>query len=255
MKLRTIVVSVVVCSLLVGTQAFAHNTVLGPTGLILNPTAGVMGRGQYSVQAGYYREKPTFFKLRGWNLNVATGIADRLELAVGLQDVKATATPGGTFFDMTAVSGGLKYQVHQESGGSPAMAVGVQMSNVAKQGGAYLVWSKTLTAKNGGGGKEENDWRVHAGVRYDAVDSRRSVATGSDENKVTVFGGIEAPVANRLRFMGEFNQRHKALLTSPFSATLHYGASENTHVFAGIARIGVSSETGWVVGINHAFGK
>ncbi len=254
MKLRKIAVTVVVCSLLMGTQAFAHNTIFGPTGLILNPTAGVMGRGQYSTQLSYYKEEPTFFELRGWNLNVATGIADRLELAVGLQDVKATATPGGTFFDMTAVSGGLKYQVKEESGNSPAVAVGVQMSNVAKQGGAYVVWSKTLTAKNGGGGNGENDWRVHAGVRYDNVDSRRS-ATGSDENKVTVFGGIEAPVANRLRFMGEFNQRHKALVTTPFSATLHYGASENTHVFAGIARIGTSAETGWVVGINYGFGK
>lgn len=253
MKLRTIVVSVVVGSMLMGAQAFAHNTIFGPTGLILNPTAGVMGRGQYSTQLSYYREEPNFFELRGWNLNIATGIADRLELALGLQDVKVTLTPGGTFLDMTGVSGGLKYQVREESGNSPAVAVGVIGSNVAKQGGAYVVWSKTLTAK-GGGQHGENDWRVHAGARYDSVDARRSV-TGSDENKVTVFGGIEAPVANRLRFMGEFNSRHKALATTPFSASLHYGASENTHVFAGIGRLGTSAETGWFVGINYGFGK
>ncbi|MCS6862262.1 MAG: TonB-dependent receptor [Abditibacteriales bacterium] len=253
MKLRTIVVSVVVSSLLMGAQAFAHNTVFGPTGLILNPTAGVIGRGQYSTQLAYYREEPTSFELRAWSLNVATGITDRLELAVGVQDAKVDLTPGGTFFDMTGISGGLKYQVQAESGNSPAMALGVVMSNVAKQAGVYAVWSKSLVSK-GSGQNGENDWRVHAGVRYDDVDARRSV-TGSDETKVTVFGGIEAPIANRWHFMGEFNSRHKALSTTPFSASLHYRASENTQIFAGIGRIGFSSDTGWFVGINHGFGR
>ncbi len=145
-------------------------------------------------------------------------------------------------------------QVRQETDTSPAVAVGVQFDNLFKRGTAYVVASRTLNPQPLPPKEGKQPWRVHAGVRYDDVDASRSF-TGKDESKVTLFGGIEAALSRRVRLMAEVNQRHDASISAPFSATLHFGLSENASLFGGLSRLGTTTDTGWIVGVNYGFGK
>ncbi len=71
MKLRTIAASIVVSVLLMGSQAFAHITIFGGTGLVLNPTADVVPAGRVNTQFSYWKEEEQFASVRGYSLSGA----------------------------------------------------------------------------------------------------------------------------------------------------------------------------------------
>lgn len=255
MKLRTIIASVVLSIVLLGGRAFAHNTIFGSTGLIFNPTAGVMPQGQFSLQASYFRETPTFpvTRVRGTTLSGATGIAPRLEFSLGGQDVEIRAG-GMTVFDSKAVSAGLKYLWLEETDTAPAVAIGIQYDNLIKRETAYLAISRTLMTKKRCGEQNGDTWRAHVGARYDRADRTRT-ATGADENEITFFGGIEAAITPRVRLMGEFQSREDIAFFTPYSATLHVTLSENATLFGGLVRSGVGNDSGYIIGVTYGFGK
>ena len=240
MQLRTVVVTVVLCFLTFCHRAFAGPTIFGSTGLVYNPTARIAPQGQLNLQASYLRERPPGIEARGLNLSGAVGLASRLELSVGAIDGRIRGT---TNLDTSGVGGGLKYLLREESGSSPAIAVGVQHVNVLKMDTAYLVLSKKLNPK------ENADW--HLGIRFDKMDAARSV-TGNDESEITFYAGVDAAISPRLRFLGELNTRHAGLAKAPVTATLHYALSERVTVFGGLARL--SPGSGWIVGVTYGFG-
>jgi hypothetical protein len=246
MKLRTVVVSVVVCCYAMCSRAFAHSTIFGSTGLIYNPTAAVAPQGQANLHLSYLREDPNNRNQRGINLGGAFGIAPRWEFSVGYVDAQIRGA--GTNFDASGLGAGLKYLWQEEAGNKPAVAVGVQRVNILKDSTVYVALSKNLTPKQPAG----KGVRGHAGVRFGRIDSTRSI-TGSDETDITFYGGVETGLSSRVRFMGEVNSRHDGLAKSPVTATLHFALSDSLNLFGGYARL--SPGSGWIAGLSYGFGK
>lgn len=247
MKLRTVVISVILCCSLMSRPALADSrpTIFGSTGLIYNPTAAVAPQGQFSAHLSYLRETPNGRSQRGINLSGAVGVAPRWEVSLGLVDAEIR---DGVNLDTTAVNAGVKYLWRTETDTAPAVAVGVQHVNILKDSTVYVVVSKQLTPQP----KEGKGVRGHLGVRFDRIDATRSV-TDKDESKITAYGGVEATLSPRVHFMGEVNTRHRGLAASPVTATLHFNVSENVTVFGGYVHL--SPGSGWIAGLSYGFGK
>jgi hypothetical protein len=113
-KLKTIVASVVLCSLMMDSQALAHVTIYGGTGLVFNPTADIVPAGRINTQFSYWREKPNGSsgafsvsslsadsQLKGYSLGVAFSLhcfcnfCRHSEFSLGFQSVKGYGTDGG----------------------------------------------------------------------------------------------------------------------------------------------------------------
>ena len=152
----------------------AEPTILGPTGLIVNPTADLTQVEHGWIALNFFDNSDNSV----WTANVTGSVADNFELGLGAVHPD-DGDDGITFF--------LKWLFLPEEENFPGGAVGVTATDIAGDSSQtwYLVASKFFYF----GDKVTESASMHGGVSY---------ITGADDEGIEFFGGMD------FEFMDDF---------------------------------------------------
>ncbi|MEO6909239.1 MAG: hypothetical protein ABI210_15240, partial [Abditibacteriaceae bacterium] len=233
-------------TVVVGTAgtAKADLTLNGNTGMFLNPNA-------YLVQRDHAKAQINYFELgngiQTYNIAGVIRAGDRLEIGAGLSKLKLNDHYYG---DNTDFILNAKYQLRAPVKGDYALAAGVGYNGaLANNKSAYLVASKSF-------GKVVDKGSVNAsvGVRVDEFSDY-----GPNSSKMSIFGGVAVPVADKLTVIGELQSKNlENYGSTPYSLGVRYRANENFTLSAGLARIGLDYDNGGsklFAQVGYTFGK
>ncbi len=214
-------------------------TLNGNTGMFLNPNAYLVRGDQPRAQVNYFGIADG---VKTYNLTGVMRAGDRAEVGAGISKLKSDY-----YYDDTTdfiING--KYQLRAPVDGSFALAVGAGYNGaLADNKYAYLVASKPF-------GKIIDRGPISAslGVRWDRF---------WDSSKVSIFGGVEVPVGDKLSIIGELQSKNLEYYgTTPYSLGVRYRANDKFTLGAGIARLGLdydSSGSKLFFQAGYTFGK
>lgn len=166
--------AVLACALLCCAPAYAEPSASGYSGLMLTPTADVIGRGQYAAGAFILNQRP------GRHTTYLGQFGATRGLEVGLTSIRFKG--GGRETILNA-----KYQFQRERGGRAAVACGIYDPTDEVDSTAYFVASKTIRTR----GEALQNLRVHVGAGGGVLDG--------------VFAGVSVELVRNLTAMVEFD--------------------------------------------------
>lgn len=226
----------VAAAALVGTAGVSHAASLsGPTGLFLNPTAGIAEKGTVDAGVDYLQFSNDGVRLNRFGIAAATGVADDFEVSGSYHRYSKDAR-----FNEWNI--GAKYRFYNKAEKGLSLAAGANYLKVTSGGGhttdAYVVATKAFANSSGRAPIAGN-----LGLRYN------DHSGGGD--KADVFAGVVVPLSRTGEFslIGELGSKRHTWGESEYALGVNYspaGASYN--VSAGIARHIKVVQVGYVFG-------
>jgi hypothetical protein len=212
----------------------------GPGGLFLHPTASLPPKGQLTPSLLLLpQHDPEDHVTRTW-------ISGSLDYGL-LRDLEI----GGTVLKVTAwnrdPSGGgyFKYRFLRESATRPAMAFGF----TGLGGGDVDTRIAFLALKKGFGAAGRHPITAHLGVQYaDVVD-------GFSKHEFQPYAGVELGLTSRLSFIAEGRPRMSQEFGTPLALTLSYRVSRRWHLAVTWANNGRSDEPRFGFGAGLSLGS
>jgi len=185
----------------------------GPGGLFLLPTASVPEKGQLTPGVLLLpQHSPVDGKTRTWeSASLDYGATRDLEIgAAGLKIAGRGAASAGGF---------AKYRFLRETSARPAMAVGFSILGFGSANTqiGFLAFRKQLV----GGKGNPHPVTAHLGVQY------AGFLDGIRRDEFQPYGGMEIGLLPRLEFVGEARRGGRGDFATPFALTLvyRYGAA------------------------------
>lgn len=223
---------------LAGTAGVSNAASLdGPTGLFLNPTAGVAEKSTADVGVDYLQYSNSGVRLNRIGVSGAFGVADKVEVSGGYHRYSKDAR-----YNEWGV--GAKYQFLNRPEKGLSVAAGANYLKTTNGGGhstdVYVVATQAFSNS-----ADRAPIAGNLGVRYN------DYSGGSGGDKVDVFAGVVVPITRtgELSLIGELGSKRHTWGESEYALGLHYrpaGASYN--VSAGIARHIKVVQVGYVFG-------
>jgi hypothetical protein len=211
----------------------------GPGGLFLHPTASVPPKGQLSPSLLVLpQHNPDARSTRTWlSASLDYGLLENLE--IGATYLKVAG------WDRDASAGGFfKYRLLQETASRPAVAVGftgLSGGDVDARIG-FLALRKQLSAGR-------HPVTAHLGVQYvDEVDEL-------PKNELQPYAGVEVGLSSRLTFIAEGRPRMKGEFGTPLALTLSYAVASNWKLAITWANNGWSDEPRFGIGAGFSLGS
>lgn len=207
----------------------------GPTGVFLNPTAGIAKKGAPDVAVDYLRYSKDGVRLNRVGVAGVVGITEKAEISGSFHRYSGDAK----FNEWTV---GAKYQVLSKQSGL-AVAVGADYLKATNGGDhrtdAYVVATQPIkTSAN------RAPIVGSLGLRYNDY--------GNGGDKADVFGSLIIPItrSGELNLCGELGSKRSATGESEYALGLHYAPKGASYtVAAGVAR------DIFVVQVGYQFGK
>jgi len=212
----------------------------GPEGLFLHPTASLPPKGR--LTPGFLllpQYNPDVKQTRTWLSGfIDYGVTDDLE--VGFAAVKVFN------WERDASFGGFaKYRLVREGATMPAVAVGF----TGLGGGDVDTRIGFLAARKQFGIGKGRHIVVHAGVQYvDFVD-------GNPRDEFEPFAGLELGLTSRLSFIAEGRPRQTHDFGTPLALSLAYRVSDRWRLAVSWANNGLSSHPMWGFGAGLSLGS
>jgi hypothetical protein len=230
------------CMALLGSPATVVNaqSLYGPGGLFLHPTADVPEKGQVTV--GVIALPQHIHPTAGLHTNptwisgtVDYGLNDNIE--VGFTSL------GITHFD-PSFGGYFKYRFRRESSRMPAMAVGFTFSGFGECDGraGFLALRKQLSTN------DRHPIVGHVGLQY------INVLGGLPYNQFLPHAGVEVGVARRLTFIAEARPRGKGDIKTSTALSLSYQYGKGNRLVVTWANTGQSVQPRFGVGVGYLIG-
>ncbi|HEX8551238.1 MAG TPA: hypothetical protein VF681_06735 [Abditibacteriaceae bacterium] len=247
--------------------ARADLTYQGAVGLPLNPTAQIPQPGGIRLQANYFDQGDidaggaNIGDVRDMSIVAAGRVAGQIELNGGYKKfrVRESGLVPANSLDPLDESGfviGAKYLFSRESdpvGVRIAAGVGHDRATL-RNTHAYVVGTKYLGALVEG----RVPTTVHLGLRYDRfrLPALPLIGGASDSSsKVSVYGGVEFPVADSFALVGELQSKNIDGGKIPYSASVRFRPQGQPFAASiGIARQGITGDNGLFAQLGYTFG-
>lgn len=236
-------------AVVVGTAgaAKADLTLNGNTGMFLNPNAYLVSKDKPQVQVNYFKlySEPGY-SVNTYNITGVLRAGDRAEVGAGVSKLDAD----DYYYNDTDFIVNAKYQLRAPENGNFALAAGAGYNGaLADNKYAYLVASKPF-------GKiiDRGPISASVGVRWDSF----SWGGYDHSSKVSVFGGVEVPIGDKLAVIGELQSKNLEFedSKSPYSIGLRYHANNKFTLGAGLAQSGIMNESSKLfVQVGYNFGS
>jgi hypothetical protein len=167
--------------------ASAEPTILGPTGLIVNPTADITAVEHAWIALNFLDNDDNSL----WTLNITGSVSEEFEVGVGAVHPD-DGDDGLSFF--------LKWLFYPESEKFPGAAAGITITDVAGENTTmlYLVASKFFYL----GDYASENASVHGGLSY---------VTGSGDDDFDFFGGVDVEIMESLIAIAEYSSDDRAV--------------------------------------------
>lgn len=218
--------------------ARADLTYQGAVGLPLNPTAQIPELSGVRVQGNYFDlGGAAGGSLRYYSIVGAGRAGDRIEVNGGI--TRLDGSNALSFADETSFAIGAKYLFTRES--DPQR---VRLAAGAGYDRALIrnLYAYGVATKSFGRGISEGRRSItgHLGLRYDRFDS--GSFGGDQSNKLSVYGGVEVPVAEKFTVVGELQSKKFDGGSSPYSLSVRYRPQNSPFgASVGIQRQGVAN--------------
>lgn len=174
---------------------------VAPIGLVLNPTAYVLPKGQWLIGGGMFQQAvATGTTDRQFSAGIYQGVTDDLQLGAFWVGVRRERPTGGRVTDSFFGGAGQWKFVDESAGMSliPSVALGGYAYGGKGSGGtAYLVASKNLMNEVRPGAVF-----LHGGARWDTFSDTL------DDNAIRPFFGGNILLTQELSLNGEWRQKH-----------------------------------------------
>jgi hypothetical protein len=222
-----------------GTSPAAAQSLYGPGGLFLHPTADVPKEGQLTPAFLILpQHNPVADSTRTWEtFSLDYGLSDKLE--IGLTGI----TVAGWNKD-PSVGGFFKYQFMGETSSRPAAAFGA----TGLFGGELNTRSAFLAFRKQVGNISKHPIVAHLGVSY--VD----VEDGLPRDSWRPYAGIEFGISSRLSFIAEARPRGDREFGTPLALTLAYRVNDNWRLALSWANSGQSDRPMFGFGAGFSLG-
>jgi hypothetical protein len=223
----------------------------GPGGLFLHPTASMPARGQLTPAVLVLpQHHPVADQTRTWvSVSAAYGATDDLE--VGATYLKVAN------WDREGSGGGFaRYRFLRETSSRPAAAVGFTYLGFGDVNArtAFMAFQKQVNLPTSGSGKEDEAEEprhpviLHLGALY------IQELDGFSHHQWEPYGGVEVGVAPRLRFIAEGRPRGNAEFGTPLALTLAYQYGASGRLALTWANNGLSDDPRFGFGAGFAVG-
>lgn len=184
-------------------SAKADLTISGATGLVLNPTAQIVQKGQPEIQANYY-DSGSEWDDKYYGVFGAVQAADRLEINGGLSKYRSD----DDIWERSGFAIGAKYQLFSEEQKGFALAIGAGHNRaLGRNTNAYIAATKAF------GAADRARITGTLGARWDRFD----LDSDGESSKASVFAGVQIPVTRNgeLSLIGEVQSKN---IDSDFAA-------------------------------------
>jgi hypothetical protein len=248
--------AVLTAAVMLGTAQVANAdlNISGATGLILNPTAQIVAKGQPEIQANYY-DFGSDWDDKHYGVFGAIQAADKLEINGGVSKYRSD----DEIWDRSGIAIGAKYQLFNEEQKGFALAIGAGHNRAfGRNTNAYIAATKAF------GSSERASVIGTIGARWDRFD----FDIDGKSSKASVFAGVQVPITRNgeLSVIGEVQSKNLDNDFSGDEAKIPYALGvryqpngQPFSVSAGIQRHGVNTpferKATLFVRANYAFGK
>lgn len=217
---------------------------LGPTGLFLNATSGILPKGAFSIESCMAFNENNGDHFAGNGVLVTYGVTDWLEISGYGLIVHGLDPAGAGSSDLGVGQVNARARLVRESEQLPELTLG----GIVAFGDDPLVAHSLFLAASKGFTLSDRDFmrslRVHAGIRETWPDAGNDVTTA--------FVGLELEVVNHLYMIGEVNTRDSSTEKTPWSAGLQYKGESFGLSAAVMQNPGNSRETYYVgIGVSY----
>jgi hypothetical protein len=232
-------VTLLLLSLALAAPASAQS-LYGPGGLFLHPTASLPPKGQWTPSFLFLpQHHPVQDETRIWlSSSLDYGLTDNLEVGAVFLQV--------TDWDHDASFGGfLKYRLLSESANRPAVAIGF----TGLTGGHVNARIGFLALRKQLGAAGRHPITANLGVQYvDVVD-------GISRHQFQPYAGLEFGITSRLSFIAEGRPRMNAEFGTPLGLTLAYQVSDRWKLAVTWANNGLSDTPKFGFGAGFSLGS
>jgi len=199
-----VLVVATVAVFLVAQPASAEPSILGPTGLIANPTADITPVDHLWVSLNYFDVNGSAV----WNSGVSGSISDNIELGAGAIHPNK-GDNGFSFF--------VKWLFAPEQENIPGGAAGITVADIGNRNSAtwYVVGSKFFSFDK----SADDNAAVHGGVSY---------TTGDGDSDFDFFGGADVEVSKNYLAVVEYNSDRSSAFQGFTCGVRHYFSPEWT---------------------------
>jgi hypothetical protein len=224
-------------ALLLAAPASAQS-LYGPGGLFLHPTASLPPKGQLTPGILVLpQHNPVARSTRTWiSGSLDYGLTDDLEVGVTVLKV--------TNWDREASVGGFfKYRLLEETDSQPAVAIGFTQLGFGDVNTrqAFLALRKQVA-------RGRHPVTAHLGVQYvDEVDAL-------SKHEFQPYAGFEVGLASRLTFIAEGRPRMNGEFGTPLALSLSYQVADNWRLAVTWANNGLSDTPKWGFGAGFSLG-
>lgn len=238
--MRCVLPATLACVLLLGAAPARAQSLYGPGGLFLHPTADVPERGKLTPAFLVLpQHHPVAGSTRTWlSASLDYGVTDDLELGITYLKVAGWSRDA-------SVGGFFKYRLLRETETRPALAIGF----TGLGGGgvdarvAFLALRKQLVRDS------RYPLTLHLGVQYADLED------GLPRTEFRPYGGLELGLTSRLSFIVEGRPRMKQEFGTPIALTLAYRASDRWRVAVTWANNGLSDTPRFGFGAGFSLGS
>ncbi len=233
--------------------ANADLNISGATGLILNPTAQIVAKGQPQIQANYY-DSGSAWDDKYYGVFGAIQVADKLEINGGLSKYRSD----DEIWNRSGFAIGAKYQLLREEEKGFALAIGAGHNRAfARNTNAYIAATKAF------GAADRASIIGTIGARWDRFD----LDGDGESSKASVFAGVQIPVTRNgeLSLIGEVQSKnvdsdYADNAKIPYALGVRYQPNGQAFsVTAGIQRHGINTpyerKAKVFLQANYTFGK
>ncbi len=234
--------------------AKADLNISGATGLVLNPTAQIVAKGQPEIQANY-SDFGSYADDKVYGVYGAIQAADKLEISGGVGKYRSDEG----YWNKTGIAIGAKYQIFNQAEKGFDLAVGGGYDRVLiRNTNAYVAATKAF------GNADRARISGTVGVRWDRFHDADSLKT----SKVSAFAGVQVPVTRNgeISLIGEVQSKNVESdygfgpAKFPYALGVRYApSSQPFSLTVGVQRQGVTSywepKAKLFVQANYAFGK
>jgi hypothetical protein len=238
--MRRLLLGLLGALLLAAPAAVSAQSLYGPGGLFLHPTASMPPKGR--ITPGFLllpQHDPVARSTRVWlSTSVDYGLTDDLEIGATYLKVTGWERDG-------SAGGFVKYRLMRESLTQPAIAIGYTQLG----GGDVNTRSGFLAFRKQFGLGKRRLLVAHLGVQY--VDE----ADGLAKHEFEPYAGLELGLTSRLTFIAEARPRGNQEFGTPLALTLSYKVSKNWHLAATWANNGRSDEPRFGFGAGLSLGS
>lgn len=234
--------------------AKADLNINGATGLILNPTAQIVAKGQPQIQANYY-DSGSDWDDKYYGVFGAVQAADKLEINGGLSKYRSD----DDIWNRSGFAIGAKYQLLSEKQKGFALAIGAGHHRAfGRNTNVYIAATKAFGATN------RASIIGTIGARWDRFD----LDSDGESSKASVFAGVQIPVTRNgeLSLIGEIQSKNIDSDFAADNAKIPYAlgvryqpGGQAFSVSAGLQRHGINTpyerKAKLFVQANYTFGK